>query len=371
MDRQGEDVRMSVGKRIRGKAAALAACALLLASATGCSPKTGTVEGKATIAGTPAGGAEIQFFVKAGAERTGTPFAVAAAGNDGAYRVALPPGPYHVVGRKTVREGIRDRAYKGEYSRNPVSVGAGRTASGIDLALSGMSAAGFVPQEGTGVIGSVRSGGKPARGAFVYAYPSEAGTVRGPAYAAFTRTDDLGRFRLVLREGSFVIVARRKGSGDETGAMQPAGESGGEGERVALKTGTMKDVGAISLRPLQEGKRRRRAEAGGQEKEEAEIRGTVVRDDGSPGAGVHVMAYSDRRMIGRPFAISGKTGGSGAFLLRLPKAGKLYLGARSERGGPVSPGEWVGTFDGTADHSVEIGKGERKDGLSIKVTEKW
>ncbi|MEK6778642.1 MAG: hypothetical protein AABY80_03145, partial [Candidatus Deferrimicrobiota bacterium] len=133
----------------------------------------------------------------------------------------------------------------------------------------------------------------------------------------------------------------------------------------------MKDVGAISLRPLEEGKRRLRAEAGGQEREKAEVRGTVVRDNGSPGAGVHVMAYADGRMIGRPFAISGKTGEDGAFLLKLPRAGKFYLGARSERGGPVSPGEWVGTFDGTADHSVEISKGERKDGLRIKVSEKW
>lgn len=83
------------------------------------------------------------------------------------------------------------------------------------------------------------------------------------------------------------------------------------------------------------------------------------------------MAYTDRRMIGRPFAISGKTGGSGAFLLKLPKAGKFYIGARSERGGPVSPGEWVGTFDGTADHSVEVRPRERVDGLRIRVSEKW
>ena len=355
----------------RVKAVTAAVSGLLLAFAWGCSQRTGAMEGKATIAGTPAGGAEIQFFVKAGAERTGTPFAVAAAGNDGAYRVSLPPGPYYVVGRKTLREGTRDRAYKGEYTRNPVSVGAGKTVVGIDVVLSGMSAAGFVPREDTGVVGNVRSRGKPARDAFVYAYPAEAGTVRGPAYVAFARTDGTGRFRLPLREGSFVIVARRKGNEDEIGAMRPAGESGGEGERVVLKAGAMEDIGAISLRPLEEGKRTRRAEAGGQEKEAAEIRGTVVRDDGSPGAGVHVMAYSDGRMIGRPFAISGKTAGDGAFLLRLPRAGKFYLGARSERGGPVSPGEWVGTFDETPDHSVEIRQGEKKDGLRIRVSEKW
>ncbi len=358
-------------KGIRREAVPWAAGALLLASAWGCAPTSGMVEGKATIEGRPAARAEIQFFVRAGTERTGTPFAVGEAGDDGTFRTALPPGPYYVIGRKTVREGTRDRVYKGEYVRNPVSVGAGRTVSGIDLALSEMSSAGFVPQEGTDVTGSVRSGGKPARDAFVYAYPEEAGTVRGPAYVAFARTDDLGRFRVPLREGSFVIVARRKGREDETGAMRSSGETGGEGERVLLKTGATTDVGVISLRPPEEGKRRRRADAGGQETAGAEIRGSVVRDDGSPGAGMHVMAYSDRRMVGRPFAISGKTGEGGDFRLPLPKAGRYYLGARSERGGPVSPGEWVGTFDGSQDHSVEVGQGEKKDGLRIRVSEKW
>ncbi|MBI5418648.1 MAG: hypothetical protein HZA60_01030 [Deltaproteobacteria bacterium] len=353
------------------RAAILSAAGLLLSAADGCAPKSGTVEGRATVAGAPAGGVEIRFFVKAGEERTGTPFAVKAAGNEGAFRMELPPGLYYVIARKTAREGGRDKVYKGEYSRNPVSVRAGKAVSGVDIALAEMSSAGFVPQEGTGVSGTVLSGGKPARDAYVYAYSTDAGTVRGPAYVAFARTDDQGRFRLLLREGSFVIVARRKGSENETGAMQPKGESGGEGERVALASGTMKEIGVIALHPLKEEKRRLRAEAGGQEKQGAMLLGAVVRDDGSPGAGVHVMAYADRRMIGRPFAISGKTGTDGVFLLRLPRAGKFYLGARSERGGPVSPGEWVGTFDAAPDHSVEVARGGKKEGLKIRVIEKW
>ncbi len=362
-----------IGSRIRtaAKAAVLFACASLLGLAAGCSPKSGTLEGSAAIGNGPAGGAEIRFFTKPGAERTGVPFAVAAAGADGSFRAELPPGTYYVIGRKTVLEGGRERVYKGEYPRNPVLLGAGNVVTGIRFGLFDMSAPGFLPREGTGVSGTVVSGGRPARGVFVYAYPEEAGTIRGPSYAAFARTDGDGRFRLNLREGGFVVVARRKGDGDETGAMPSSGESGGEGIRVALAAGIMMEVGAISLRPLEEGKRRRRAVSGGQERDAAEVRGTVVRDDGTPVPGVHVMAYSDGRMIGRPFAISGKTGADGAFQLRLPRAGKFYLGARSERGGPVSPGEWVGTFDGNPDHSLPVGKGERRAGVLIRVTEKW
>lgn len=363
-------MRIGSAKLTAGNGAALA-CAALLFAAAGCSPKTGTVEGTAAIGATAAGGAEIRFFTKAGAERTGSPFAVAAADNAGAFRAELPPGSYYVIGRKSVFDGARERVYKGEYPRNPVAVGAGSAVTGIRIGLFDMSASGFIPLEGTGVAGTVLSGGKPARDAFVYAYPGEAGAVRGPAYAAFARTDGSGRFRMVLREGAFVIVARRKGAGDETGAMPPSGESGGEGMRVTLSTGIMKDIGAISLHPPVEGMRRVRAEAGGQERDEAEVRGTVVRDDGSPIAGVHVMAYPDARMIGRPFAVSGKTGEDGAYRLLLPRAGRYFLGARSERGGPVSPGEWVGAFDGSPDHSLPVGKGETRAGIRIRVTEKW
>jgi hypothetical protein len=76
-------------------------------------------------------------------------------------------------------------------------------------------------------------------------------------------------------------------------------------------------------------------------------------------------------MIGRPFAISGRTREDGSFVVYLPKPGKFYVGARSEYGGPLSPGEWVGTYDGTPDHSLEIGEGETKEGIRIRVVEKW
>lgn len=350
-------------------AAAVLSFGILLAS--GCGPGAGTVEGSATVAGSRSAGAEIQFFLRAGEERSGTPFAVKAAGDDGAFRAELPPGSYYVVARVTAREGGRERVYKGEYPGNPVVLAAGKTVRGIDIAMQEMSSGGFIPREGTGVRGIVLSGRKPARDAYVYAYPAGTGTVRGPSYVAFARTGEDGRYVLPLREGSFVIVARRKGSENETGAIQPGGESGGEGERVDLAPGITKEIGAISLHPPEEGKRRMRVEAGGQERRGASIRGVVVRADGSPGAGVYVMAYPDHRMIGRPYAISGKTGRDGAFLLPLPKPGKYYLGARTERGGPVSPGEWVGRYDGSPDHSVEVAPGEAREGISIRVAEKW
>lgn len=351
--------------------ALLLLCALPIALLA-CSPRAGSVQGTVAIAGDPAPGAEVQFFVKAGEERSGTPFAVVSAGEDGGFRADLPPGDYHVVARRTLREGGRERVYKGEYPGNPVRLPAGGKVGGLRIALSEMTAGGFVPSEGTWAAGTVTSGGKPLRDAYVYAYPEEAGTVRGPSFVAFGRTDPEGRFRLALREGTYRIVARRKGGESEAGAMEPSGLSGGdEGRKVVLAPGEGKEVGAIALHPAREEKRRERAAAGGQERAQAEIAGTVVGPDGRPVPGVLVMAYEDHRMIGRPYAISGRTGSDGTFTLRLPRPGKFYLGARSEFAGPVSPGEWVGTYDGTPDHSVEVARGGRKAGLTIPVAEKW
>lgn len=353
-----------------------AACLLLpaLIAGGGCSKGSGEgmVEGRATIAGAPAAGADAQFYVRQGEERSGTPFRTVRVGEDGAFRAALPAGNYYLVVRATVRDGARSRTYKGEFAGNPVRVGGGAAARGIEVPLAEMSSGGFTAQENTAVTGSVSIGGRPAEGAHVYAYPAGAGTARGPSWVAFARVGADGRFRLALREGEYLVAARRKGGDDETGAMRESGESSGDdARRVSLPGGAVRDVGTIALHVPEESKRRARAGLGGQETFAAELRGTVVRDDGSPGAGVYVMAYADRRMIGRPFAVSGKTGADGTFVLRLPRAGTYYLGARSAYGGPLSPGEWVGSWDGAADHGISVAAGERRAGLAIRVVEKW
>lgn len=358
----------SVPARLRTLGAALLAVFLL----SGCSRTTGTVEGTTTIAGVPSGGAQIRFFVRAGEERSGTPFATGESGADGTFRKELPAGSYYLTALRTAREGGRDRTWKGEFPGNPLRVEAGGRATGVDIPMSEMSAGGFVAREGTGVTGKVLSSGRPAAGVFVYAYPEEARAVRGPSFVAFARTDERGRFSLPLREGAFRVVARRKGGENEAGAMMPEGESGGEEFRaVTLAAGETRELGAIALHRSEEGKRSARAEAGGQDRPRARIEGVVLRDDGTPARGVYVMAYADHRMIGRPFAISGKTGGDGIFLLGLPRPGTFYLGARSEFGGPLSPGEWVGTYDAAPDHSVRVKEGETKTGIRIRVAEKW
>jgi hypothetical protein len=69
--------------------------------------------------------------------------------------------------------------------------------------------------------------------------------------------------------------------------------------------------------------------------------------------------------------VSVPTGADGNFSLFLSDGGTYYIGARSAFGGPLEPGEWVGTFDGQADHSVTVTRGANDDLGMIIVKEFW
>ena len=88
-------------------------------------------------------------------------------------------------------------------------------------------------------------------------------------------------------------------------------------------------------------------------------------------AGIYVFAYMDSRMVGKPTYISAPTGSDGNYRLFLGTGGRYYLGARSTYGGPLEPGEWVGTYDVVADHGVRITSGASAELEDIVVREVW
>ncbi len=100
------------------------------------------------------------------------------------------------------------------------------------------------------------------------------------------------------------------------------------------------------------------------------ITGLVSRESGEPAERMYVMAYADRRMIGRPDSISRPTDERGVFTLFLPGPGKYYIGARESIGGPMSPGELSGKYEGTPDYSIDLTEMMRIDDLQIVVREK-
>ena len=76
-------------------------------------------------------------------------------------------------------------------------------------------------------------------------------------------------------------------------------------------------------------------------------------------------------MVGKPTVISAPTSEDGHFVLNLPQGGTWYVGARSAFGGPLEPGERVGTWDGKADHGVALERGEVRELGELTVREVW
>ena len=71
--------------------------------------------------------------------------------------------------------------------------------------------------------------------------------------------------------------------------------------------------------------------------------------------------------------LSGVMGGGGAEFIVAPLTPqyRLVFAYPTGYGGPLEPGEWVGTYDEQADHSVEIDKGRAVTLANIIVREVW
>jgi hypothetical protein len=76
-------------------------------------------------------------------------------------------------------------------------------------------------------------------------------------------------------------------------------------------------------------------------------------------------------MVGKPTYLSAPSGDDGRFIIYLGDGGTYYLGARSSLGGPLEPGERVGTYDGDPRHAVTIERGQTTDIDTLVVREVW
>ena len=123
---------------------------------------------------------------------------------------------------------------------------------------------------------------------------------------------------------------------------------------VEIKAGLYTDLPDLVLTPVDASARAERLAEGKFNVTPTWFSGRVVNQDGRPVPDIYVFAYLDSRMVGKPTYISAATNDQGFYRLNLGTGGTYYLGARSTFGGPLEPGEWVGTFDARADHSVQI-----------------
>jgi len=348
-----------------------AACCLLLMTA--CEQGGSGLSGQLLHQDRPLAQAQVEIYLKAEKDRSVQPFAVATTDATGSYRLDLPAGNYFVIGKQR-GEGSdgRPRMLMAEAPGNPYPVERGLTrVPAFNLREMGREG-GLAGAADSGVSGRLTIDGTPVTRAFVYVYTAADSGLIGPSYGEAVQVDEEGRFTVDLPAGRYFLVARRRADGSRAGELAPGDFNGAyPGNPVEVRRGERLTLGAFPLSAIDPALRAARQASGTFAATGTQVTGQVVDPAGQPVASVHVFAYLDSRMVGKPVHISAPTGADGRFQLHLGTGGTYFLGARSNYGGPLEPGEWVGTFDGRSDHAVTVTAGKSHSVGLLTVREVW
>jgi len=332
---------------------------------TGSEAPGGRIDGRVTWETKGVAGALVQAYTRPEQDRTIPAVAEGPSDETGRFGFDLPPGRYWIWARATVSGEGRELRLVGAALGNPIIVpeGAGARA---EIPLSDPS--GFARSAGpagTGVTGRVE--GASSGLTMVYAYPGHTERPVGPGFAAATLPETDGSFRLDLLPGPYTLAARTRGSGRDFGALVPGDQV--TTARVVVRAGSYADTGALRLRAADLTRWAGRDPAAAPSA--TSVSGRVLGADGTPAAGLRVLAFRDARMSGKPLALSASTGPDGVFRIDLPAAGTFFLGARSRLGGPAEPGERIGSYRGPEGAGVRVEAGQAFSDISITVEEVW
>lgn len=347
---------------------------LLLGLLCACTPDNELgLSGQLLFQDQPLAAAQVEIYLKADKDRSVQPFVVATTDAQGRYRVSLPAGRYFVIGKK--RESTDDgrtRMLMAESPANPHQVAKGMAqVPGFNLREMGREGL-PVADAATGIAGQITYNGEPVSRAFVYIYTETGAGLIGPSYGEAVQTGKDGMFTVNLPAGRYSLVARKRADGSRSGTLAPGDLNANySGNPVDVRSGERLLLAEFSLARIDAEVYAQRQADGVFVKTDTSLHGQVVNTDGQPVSDVYVLAYLDSRMVGKPLHMSVPTGADGRFSLFLSDGGTYYIGARSAIGGPLEPGEWVGTFDGQPDHGISVLPGAKDDLGLITVKEFW
>jgi hypothetical protein len=346
---------------------------LILLCLSACTRGDSGLEGTVLFREQPLAEAQVEIYLRGEQDRSTAPFAVTSTDERGRFRLSLPAGRYFVIGKKREElPGGQTRMLMAECPANPLEVGDGlRRVPPFSLREMGRDGA-LVADPGTGLHGRLTVNGEPLAGGFVYIYVQNAAGLMGPSYGEAVQSDEAGAFHFDLPAGRYFLAARKRADGARMG--EPAiGDLNGvfAGNPVEVALGEILGIGDFPLLPVEAENRQLRQSQGKFTPTATAFSGRVVDADRRPVRGVYVFAYLDSRMVGKPSYISAATGTDGLFTLYLSEGGTYHVGARSTFGGPLEPGEWVGTYDRQSKHAASIENGQNLPLGDIVVREVW
>jgi hypothetical protein len=294
---------------------------------------------------------------------------------DGKFQLALAPGRYYLVGKRT--ESLSPGAEPGEgelfgyYGGNPITVADGSFA---EVNVQVVKRQPFTVREGEGstvrVDGAVLGPRGPESGASVFAYPDAKSAFRGPDLTGpqgslIEGTGSAGRFSLDLPPGTYYLTAAKR-KGEAVLGPLAVGDLFGffDGNPLVLRAGQHASV----LIQMTE-KLRLVGSPGAGTVGVTGIRGGLRDPAGRPVAGVFAFATTDPNLIGTmPPNHSLPVGPDGEYFIELPAGGTYYVGARTGFGGPPQIGHWWGQYGGNTNRPVVVQQGTVAEGINITVT---
>ncbi len=354
------------GRHSFRQTARLACCTALVSLLASCASLSGAgkspvLAGRVTYRGAAVPAANVILYDRYTLTDRNAAHTARCAG-DGGFSLAVPPGSYYIEA-EGMFEGTSVFGFSGQ---NPVILSKGERWLGMKAVRRQAAEASDGPDgRGAVVEGELFFGDAPVEGGYVYVYSSPEGLFKGMGVAMSPPAGPDGKFAVEnLTESYYYLVARRRGGGGMTGPLEKGDLYGFfPGNPVYLKDGK---ITRVRLELVEKEKPLSYSEV--TSGAEIVLRGKVVDRSGAPQAGVYAFVY-DNRVFGhqRPYGHSGKTAPDGTFAIYLDRPGTFYLGARENFGNSPRPGERLGFYDGTPDHSVETTRGKATEGLVIVV----
>ena len=219
----------------------------------------------------------------------------------------------------------------------------------------------------SGVSGRVvlRETGQPVQGVHVYAYTDYSKNLIGVADHVSKGSDDDGSYLLTLPPGEYYLVARKRVSGANYGPIVTGDLYDHRFEQKAFRI----EEGGVLEKDFELEKLSEpmffQVFTESQRKTMTGIRGRIFDQDGESVQGAFATAYRSSDMKRLPDFASTLTGDDGSFTLYLPAGGKWYIGARSHARAAPEPGEPVGRYDGSDDHSLQVTENSFVEGVEI------
>lgn len=323
-----------------------------------------TITGKVIYEDKPVFDCEISVFLKEEKDKTTPPIKVVATDENGFFQIKLKEGIYFINARKKMETQGEVLMLVGDIKkidlRKDVDIGEWKLYSKKDAKIF---------EKGTGISGVIKNFDDFSK-VRVYVYKDDSSGLRGPDYIKESKIRNDGTFTIDIGEGKYYVAVRERQK-NIVGPLMENDKSGIYSKNpIVVTKGSYIKLEPIFLNKVNIEKLGGVIKSGITGSDGPILLGQVVKRDGKPAKKIYVLAYENQEMIGKPVSVSPPTDDNGHFKLVLPSEGKYYIGARSKLGGPVEPGELIGTYTGSYDKGIFVKK-SMDSKIKIEVNEVW